>query len=649
MGGIAGIIGLARVNPRAVEAMTERLVHRGPDSDGLWTGLDGRVVLGHRRLAILDPSPRGRQPMCDPEGRAVVNFNGEIYNYVELAARLRAEGAQFESGTDTEVLLQGYLHWGDDVLRELNGMFAFALFDAARGRMLFARDRFAEKPLLFARGREFFAFASEYKALHALAEVSDETDDVRMMRFLHQPRRGLDDERATVFSDVCQLLGGEKLVLDTDTLEFQITPYWTPAPDADLARLGEEEAVERVRELLVDSVRLRLRSDVEVGSCLSGGLGSSALVCIARDLIGDDRPYHVFCGRFPGSADDEWRFAEQVVDKTHVVAHVVEPRPGDLLGQIETFVWMNELPVGSTSQYAQWCVFERAKEENVTVLLDGQGGDELLGGYEQYFPDYLTALRQSGQHRRARRERKAIRERYPLALPGLAQTAKRAMPERARAAAARLLGVGSDFAFGLMDGASVTGDSPPARTPDSSYHGLARTLCEGSFVAHLPTLLRYGDRNSMAHSREVRLPFCDHRLAELVLSLPPQYLMGEAQTKRLLRRAMRGIVPDGILSRWGKQGFLPPQDAWFREALLAPVKDLFHDPVFSNRGWWNVKWWRNAVRRFENGESHLAWVLWRPFIAEAWWEHFVKPIRTLPREPVLARRWLHLAPVRSAR
>ncbi len=556
---------------------------------------------------------------------------------------MRAEGAVFESGTDTEVLLQGYLHWGDDVLGELNGMFAFALFDAAKGRMLFARDRFAEKPLLFVTGRDFFAFASEYKALQALAEVSDETDDVRMMRFLYEPRRGLDDEPATVFPAVRQLLGGEKLVLDTDTLEFQVTPYWTPAPDADLARLGEEEATARFRELLVDSVRLRLRSDVEVGSCLSGGLDSSALVCIARDLIGDDRPYHVFCGRFPETDADEWRFAEQVVDKTHVVPHVVEPRPDALLGQIETFVWLNELPVGSTSQYAQWCVFERAKEENVTVLLDGQGGDEVLGGYEQYFSDYLAALRQSGQRRRAFTERKAIRARYPLALPGLAQTAKRAMPRPVRAATARLLGVGSDFAFGLMDGESVTDNTPPMRTPDASYHALARALCKDTFVAHLPTLLRYGDRNSMAHSREVRLPFCDHRLAELVLSLPPRYLMGEAQTKRLLRRAMRGIVPDGILSRWGKQGFLPPQDKWFREALLAPVKDLFHDPVFSNRGWWNVKWWRNAVRRFENGESHLAWVLWRPFIAEAWWEHFVKPIRTLPREPVLARRWLHLA------
>jgi asparagine synthase (glutamine-hydrolysing) len=635
MCGIAGIVAQTAVNPRAVKEMTDRLAHRGPDDSGLWSTPDTRVSFGHRRLSILDPSPRGHQPMVDATGTIVITFNGEIYNYREIAACLREEGVVFQTETDTEVLIEAYRRWGEDFLHRLNGMFAFCLYDAHRELILCARDRFGEKPFLFTFGAGFFAFASEYKALLALAEVSHSIDETRVLRFLQSGRMGLDESPATVFPSIRQLDGGEKLVLDIRSLDFRIESYWTLTRDPALRQIGETEAVDRFRDVLVDSVKLRMRSDVELGSCLSGGLDSSAIVCIARRLIGEDKPYHVFSGRFPGTAADEGRFADAVVAATHATLHIAEPKPGGLLDRLDRFVWFNELPVASTSQYAQWCVFAKAREMGVTVLLDGQGADELLGGYEQYFEAYLAALCQSGHAGQAAEEGQAIALRYPLALAGPGQRFKRSLPDRLRKALARLSGRGSDFAFGVARDLGATVPYP-ATTAGSGVDALSAALEEDAFHAHLPALLRYGDRNSMAHSREVRLPFCDHRLAELVLSLPPGLLMGGIQTKRLLRRSMQGIVPDVILDRWNKQGFLPPQELWFAGDLGKAAATLIHDPAFAARGWWNVGWWKAVLRRFERGETHLAWVLWKPLIAEAWLRHFVQPLAQFPRESVFA-------------
>lgn len=633
MCGIAGIIARSPVNPGATKAMIDRMAHRGPDDEGFWRSNDERVALGHRRLSILDPSARGHQPMLDPLGNVALTFNGEIYNYVELANRLRSEGAEFSSGTDTEVLLQAYLYWGEDFVAELNGMFAFCLYDNRNRRIICARDRFGEKPFLFVAGDGFFAFASEYKALLALSEIPDDIDEERLFRFLQTGRLGMDEERETVFPAIQQLTGGEMLVLDIDEIKPRVAPYWTLRRDTAVSRMNEADAVTQFRDLLFDSVKLRMRSDVELGSCLSGGLDSSAIVCIARNIIGPEKRYHVFSGRFPGTPADEGQFADQVVAKTDATLHIAEPRPDDLLDNLGKFIWLNELPMGSTSQFAQWCVFEKAREQGVTVLLDGQGADELLGGYEQYFEFYLEALRCSGDSKLLAKEAAAIRSRYPLALSTADQKIKRSIPKSARRAAAILLGKGSDFSFGVSRSFDSQG-SPGLRFQEPASDPLSRALEDDSFHAHLPALLRYGDRNSMAHSREVRLPFCDHRIAEFVLSLPPRYLMGGVQTKRILRQSMRGIVPETILTRWNKQGFLPPQDLWLSGRFGAAMTDLIHDRKFVERGWWNVHWWKSALKRFHRGETHLAWVLWKPFIAESWHREFVEPIRKKNKQSI---------------
>jgi asparagine synthase (glutamine-hydrolysing) len=607
--------------------MLSHLVHRGPDGDGEWYSDDGQAALGHRRLAIIDPTPAGAQPMLDPSGRVIIVFNGEIYNYRELADRLRVLGARFQSSCDTEVLLQAYLMWGEDCLAELNGMFAFAILDYRRRKLFCARDRFGEKPFLFKRTGDSFAFSSEYKALLLLCSSKVEIDPRLLLRFLHNPRQGLDDRRQTLFGDIEQLLPGESASVDLDSMAVSISRYWDVSPDPLVARLSETDAISHFEELLRDSVKLRLRSDVPLGSCLSGGIDSSSIVCLARQFVGEDHPYHVFTGRFPGTPSDEGRYADSVIEATGAIPHTNAPNAENFLEEIPDFIWMNELPVGSTSQYAQWCVFRDAKEHGITVLLDGQGADELLGGYEQYFVQYLDSLPTTDPATR-QSEEAAIRKRYPGALDIMGRSClKNDAGNWARWLAAQVTGAGSNPAFGMSLDMALELERASDTHHPSGFHPLTAALYQDSFQSHLPTLLRYGDRNSMAHSIEVRLPFCDHRIAEFALSLSPANLMGRCETKHVLRRAMASSLPREITTRWNKQGFLPPQESWFAEELLPLARDIISGTAFANRGYWNVKWWRNCLKRFEKGERHLAWVLWRPVMGELWHTHFLDRIQ----------------------
>jgi asparagine synthase (glutamine-hydrolysing) len=608
--------------------MLATLAHRGPDGDGTWSAqLEGgrALVLGHRRLSILDLTEAGHQPMVDDSGRFVLTYNGEIYNYKEVASELVSLGVVFRSHCDTEVLLAAYKQWGTRCLDKFNGMFAFALYDSVRGVLFCARDRYGEKPFLFGGDESFFAFASEYKALLQHPGLPLDVDEKRLLRAAYNPSTGLDADRQTVFPSVQQLLPGEAMEVDLHTLKRRIWRYWQIAPSDELDRRPEQEIFAEFRALLTDSVRLRLRSDVPVGSCLSGGLDSSAIVCIVRKLLGDDVPYDTFTGRFPGTHADEWQYAEQVVNATGVRSHVVEPTAERFLDDLPEFMWFNELPVGGSSQYAQWSVFRLAKQHGVTVLLDGQGSDEILGGYEQYFAMYVQALREAGDTQRLARELPLIRARYPLSLTPPLRGLRDRLPFRFRHWLANRRNMGTSLLYGMRIDMARQVAADTALPNLAGFNPLANALVQDSFGRFLTTLLRYGDRNSMAHSREVRLPFCDHRIAEFVMRLPPQLLMGEVQTKRLLRESMHGILPEAIRSRWNKQGFRPPQELWFKSPrFLAMTHDVFANSRFRDSPFWLSGWWPNALARLEAGESALNQTVWPPLINELWRTHFVE-------------------------
>ena len=301
-----------------------------------------------------------------------------------------------------------------------------------------------------------------------------------------------------------------------------------------------------------------------------------------------------------------------------------EPTVERFMADLSEFIWYNELPVGSSSQFAQWCVFRLAKEHNVTVLLDGQGADETLGGYEQYFARYVEALRERGNRSRLARELPMIRERYPLALTPPTRGLRDRLPFRFRHWLSNRFGIGTSLLYGLRPEVVEKVMQQNALPRTSGLDALANALEQDSFGRYLTTPLRYGDRNSMAHSREVRLPFCDHRIAEFVFRLPPHLLMGEVQTKRLLREGMRGILPEGIRTRWNKQGFRPPQDLWFQSsAFVQLVADSLGSASFRDNPYWLPDWWNRGLQRVRRGEPSLGWGIWQPFILEQWRRHFL--------------------------
>ncbi|MDB5679118.1 asparagine synthase (glutamine-hydrolyzing) [Sphingomonas bacterium] len=624
MCGILGVVAKRPIEVARYRAALDSLAHRGPDGEGEWQDEGAGVWLGHRRLSIIDLSHAGDQPMLSPDGHFALIFNGEIYNYIELKRELIALGACFVSESDSEVIIEGYRAWGRGVLDRLNGMFAFMLLDRAKRTVLGARDRYGEKPFLFVSRPDAFIFGSEYKALLSLPGVGHEYDELRLLRAACNPSTGLDADRQTVFGDVQQLLPGEAVAFDLDTLRPEFWRYYAPRANADRANASDADIFAEFRELLTDSVRIRLRSDVPVGSCLSGGLDSSAIVCIARGLIGDDAEYNTFTGHFPGTPADEFHYAKVVIDAARVKSHLVEPTVDRLLDDLPRFIWHNELPTGGSSQFAQWCVFDLARQHNVTVLLDGQGADELLGGYETYFGQYVAALQETGDTARLERELPEIRARYGGALNGTSRPLRDRLPFRLRHLLANRLGAGSSMYYAIEPGVAQRIMVENGRTRIPGFNALSSALTEDSFGGFLTTLLRYGDRNSMAHSREVRLPFCDHRLADFALSLPPHLLMGEIQTKRLLRESMRGVLPEEIRTRWRKQGFNPPQDLWFKSPrMIGQVRDIFASDSFRQSPFWMAGYWDRMLTRVEQGEDGLGWTLWQPFIIESWRREFL--------------------------
>ena len=640
MCGISGIIGASAVNPAAVAAMNSIQAHRGPDGEGIWHSDDRKVCLGHRRLAILGLGEAGEQPMHSADKLLTITFNGEIYNYRELRETLRDFGVTFHTSTDTEVLLAAYAHWGESCVEKLNGMFAFAIYDARKRILFCARDRFGEKPFLFAEPKGSFVFASEYKGLFVVSGISVEANTSKMLQFCIDPTNALDQSEATLFDDIKALPPGNTLTLSLDDLSYKIRRYWQlPVYEPTNTFAGKNCNIESVqsefRALLEDSIRLRLRSEVPLGSCLSGGLDSSAVTYIANSQLGttaqrDARnEYHVFTGRFPDSPEDEGHWADMVGNALPVNRHETFPNGDGLVTEIDDFVWFNELPVDSTSQYAQWCVFREAKRQGITVLLDGQGADEILGGYESYFAGYLRSISCAGDRKT---QEKMIDARYPGAMAMDRNQWKSKVPVRFKNFAFDAFGIGTSISLAISPDMQKGLNMEIGADAKADLHAMLRRDAGHGF---LPTLLRYGDRNSMAHSREVRLPFCDHRVAEFALQMPPHILMGDAQTKRLLRSAMSGTLPEALLTRWRKQGFLPPIQQWLRGSLGELARDTFASNQFQQRGMWRASLWTKAMARFSAGDNAMASSIWKALITELWYQKFQARIHALPRQPAL--------------
>ncbi len=585
MCGIAGVVSAARVNSEAVRRMNQIQAHRGPDGEGLFLSDDGRVCLGHRRLSILDLSQEGAQPMRDPRTEVVLTFNGEIYNFIEIRERLRGLGHSFHSSSDTEVLLRAYLEWGEDCLSELNGMFAFALWDPRSSTLFCARDRFGEKPFQYVLTPRLFAFASEVKALALLEETDLGIHDGVLRNYALHDSTWLDSSEATLLRGVRQLLPAHAMSVKIDergVTVLRLWNYWA----FDWRVRGEygtrslSSAADELLHLLRESIRLRLRSDVRVGSCLSGGLDSSTIVGLMRELE-PGAELRTFTGRFPGEARDEGHYANMVVERCGTVHREVAPTPQSFLEDVESLYRHADFPVGGMSQYAQYCVFRLAKQNETVVLLDGQGSDEQLAGYGNAISlSFVRDLFRARKFLAFDHERRAALGESPHLF-----SAKRMLvnetPLRATLPFLRKVTRRSTLTRASLFEKHWLDDSKFWEVPDSlrgdDTESFSSTLYRLSFRTMLSSLLRFGDRLSMAHSREVRLPFCDHRIAEFTFGLPADLLVGEGQVKRVLRAAIPSVVPSEIVTR-PKQGFIPPQEKWLTGPLAEWVRDLVNNP-----------------------------------------------------------------------
>ncbi len=614
MCGICGIMRRdgERIPGGMVSAMVSTIHHRGPDGEGSYH--EPGIAFGFTRLAIIDLTAASDQPILDKASGTALVFNGEIYNYLELRSELKALGHQFRSEGDGEVILRAYLEWGTSCLRRFNGMFAFALWDSGKRQLFLARDRFGEKPLYLARSGRGVVFASEMKAILAVRPELRKPNLKSVYRYMS--RGDLDLDEASFFEGIESLPAAHFLVLDAD---LRGTPerYWRPTSSP--VPKNRREATERLRELLFDSVRLRLRSDVPVGSSLSGGLDSSSIVATINAQKSNTWVHQrTFSARFKSRAHDEGHFIDRVTYEVDAEPYEVWIEPERFTSEFERLQWHQEEPIASASPYAQYVVMRLAQEHHTTVLLDGQGADELLAGYDQAHGMFWAHWLRHGRLDKLGREFVSFLRRYHGGLRDPALFAGYyLLPGRIRdSLTERYWRSGSLISPELhrLGPGHVDSIEP---FPDK----LRNELVRWQTATQLPEFLRYADRNSMAFGREVRLPFLDHRLAEYCFGMPPDMLLRNATTKLALRQAMRGIVPDEILDRKDKLAYAPPQKQWIH-GPLRPWMDTMLTAAERRGELFNPK----AVLKLREGLEHAGEesLAWRVASTEAWYQVMIE-------------------------
>jgi asparagine synthase (glutamine-hydrolysing) len=595
-----------------LSAMRDRLRHRGPDAGGNWIRKCGRVALGHRRLSIIDTTHAAGQPMEAPDSQMFLAFNGEIYNYIELRNELIKRGHCFRTRSDTEVLLTALREWGEEALQKLNGMFAFALWDERSRRLLVARDRFGEKPLFIARGQlGTVVFASEMKAALAHPLISYSINEKALQAF--SVGSWYEDGEATFFRSIDRLPPAHAAWFREDGSEERRWRYWKPDYTAINFDIKPRAAVERFAELLERSVRLRLRADVPIGSSLSGGLDSSVIVgYLTRERGHSTFTQNTFSAVFPNDPTmSEDKEVEEVVAHTGVNSYSVAPDPNRLMNECRLLHWHQEEPFLSASIYLQWCVSRLARQHGTVVLMDGQGADELLAGYQFYFPQRQLDLLDLGQTGLALRETEKFSRRLRNASSKYRGAHRRfndsvALPvDELRKHVNRRTSV-SQFTY--------LGGVAPA-VPGSR---LRRTISEALLYNSLPMLLRYADRNSMAFSRESRLPFLDYDLVDFCISLPDSYFVRNGWQKWILRMAAGKLVPESIRWRADKVGYAAPLDFWLRGPMLEWGADRVFDSALSSIDGYKRSTVEQLWREHQSGTSNNSWALWKWISLSEW-------------------------------
>ncbi len=605
---MCGINGFTWKDPELIERMNSAIRHRGPDDSGIF--VDDRVSLGNVRLAILDLSPKGHQPMRYERGEKVlwIVYNGEVYNYEKLREVLVRKGYNFTSGTDTEVVVASYMEWGERCVEKFNGMWAFAIYDPGRRRIFLSRDRLGIKPLHYLLKEGRLIFSSEIKGI-LQHPIKREVDEEVLFDYLYYNLE--DHTERTFFKGIKRLPPGHNAIFHLKRGELHIARYFQLK-----AGEGIKGEVEGFKEVFRRAVKRRMRADVPVGSCLSGGIDSSSIACTMRSLLSEGE-IEAFSLIFPGKDIDESSYQKKVVVRCRLKWNTTTFTMEEILEDLDDLIYTQEEPFQTFSIYAQYRLMKLARERGIKVLLDGQGADEILGGYHYFFSFYLAELFRGlkwGRFIREVRAYKRVHGKYPprenFILSLLPKPLVRRLWRR------NFLYLKEDF-IRRHEG---------RRSRDPIWE--AKSFKEASTISEtylmLPQLLRFEDRNSMRWSVESRVPFCDHELVEYTLSLPTEEIIGSGETKRVLRRAMKGILPESVRLRRDKIGFATPdkdllrteEGRWFAEEIIGSES-------FRKRPYWDQKVLEGLLKEHISGKKNHAGVLWKCIIVELWLRRFI--------------------------
>jgi asparagine synthase (glutamine-hydrolysing) len=624
MCGITGFISATKNIPNptgVIKAMIRSLAHRGPDEgDYAEFALENtkQVFLGHRRLKIIDLSSTGHQPMFNFGKNTCIVYNGEIYNYIELKNELAAKGYKFISTSDTEVVLYAYEEWGTECFKRFNGMWAIAIFDKTKQKIILSRDRFGKKPLYYFKSRGNFVFGSEPKALFLHPCVTKEPNYEKVFRYISTNYRYVDIDDKTFFKDIFQVPKSSFMEIDND-LNLKTTAYWALGNNMVNPEMSDSQAVNEYRDLLVDSVKLRLRSDVPVGCMLSGGLDSTSITCIAYKIL--NKPIVTFSG-VTGDLKgiyDESEYINAVIDETKSDSHYIRPDPVDLFKTIDEILSFHDEPVCTVTWYSLYLIAKKVRLEYVPVVLNGHGGDELLGGYWDHYHYNFYDLRQQGDLQALEYEIKAWKDNHHRDTAEIPRYQKyiNDLVEKKVSEMSRFPDYSDCFMPDL-----VQKYRRPVNCPNPFMGFLSRRLYSETMFETIPASLRPEDRNTMSKSIESRSPFLDYRLVEFCFSLANKFKIRDGVGKWLTREAMRGILPEVVRMRKDKSGFIAPADDWFRTTNRSELIDLTCSDSLARRKLFNVAQVKKTLSEHLEKKANHQMFIWQLINLELWFRRF---------------------------
>lgn len=595
MCGISGIINKNNqpVKPASIIPITDIIAHRGPDGFGYFYAKS--FALGHRRLSIIDLSEAGHQPM-EYLNRYVITYNGEIYNYLEIKKELEKEGYLFSSHTDTEVILASYDKWGKECIHKFNGMWAFALFDQQENILFCSRDRFGVKPFYYSDTSDIFAFGSEIKQLLPFYPNTIANTEILTDYLLYGLEEHTDE---TFFQGIKRLKPSHNLIYDLAHHTYTIEPYFSLMPDLKIDSLSEEQSISVLHTALSEAITLRLRSDVRVGTCLSGGLDSSSIAAIAAPYY-----FHKTNERFSAihaksveSKTDESHYAQVVADHCNLNLIITEPSLDSITNIINEVVYAQEEPFGGPSVIMQYFVMKSAREHNCLVMLDGQGADEILFGYESYYVFYFASLLKNGNFYRYLRELKELKN------------FKLSKQQIIRGSFVTLFRNELSKIEMIFRKTSLPFIIPIKRKRLNSlfeFTSFKDFQIREITARNLPHLLRYEDKNSMRHGVETRLPFVDYRVVQTAISINNHLKFKDGFLKYILRKTVQTLLPDSIVWRTDKFGFEAPTDPWIASHKETMIHTILASPLL------------HSVLHLDKTSFQNNTLLWRLYNVAVW-------------------------------